>query len=124
MARKRFEGRFIRNTGGEWVATYYEGHLWDLRGDWIGWVEDNGDVYKSDGEWVGHLIDDNRIIRRRTDRRHTLREDIPEPPPKPDFPARAPLAPIFRELTYSEVDVMEEDPNVFKRLSDRKPDMK
>jgi hypothetical protein len=124
MAKKpKFPGQYIWDSYGDWVATLLDGHIWDLRGIWIGWVEENGDVYKSDGEWIGTLSKDSRILRKRTANRRELRNDMPSPPPKPELPARAPLPPSFSELSYSVIDVLEEDPSIFKRLSDRRPDM-
>jgi hypothetical protein len=122
--KKRDNHTFIWNTYGDWVATLIEGHLYDLRGTWVGWVEENKDVYKGDGEWLGKLSDDRRILRKRTASRRPLREDIPDQPEeKPDLPVRAPLPPTFAELTFSDIDVLEEDPDAFKQISDLKPDM-
>ncbi len=118
----KFEGRFIWNTHGDWIATLVGGHLWDPAGNWIGWVEGE-DVYKADGEWVGTLSRDGRILRRRSELRHDLHPHIPPMPPKPDLPALPPLPPLFAELSHSVVDVLERDPDIFKRLSDRRPDM-
>lgn len=122
MARIRFDGTFIRNTAGDWIAVEQDGHIWDLRGEWIGWIEGDQDVYKVDGEWVGQLHKDGRIIRKRTDRRRDLNV-APARPEPPEIPVRAPLPPAFTELTFSQIDVLEEDPDAFKKLSDLRPDM-
>jgi hypothetical protein len=48
---------------------------------------------------------------------------VPPRLPKPDrFPARAPLPPQNAELGFDKIDVLEEDPNIFKRISDLTPD--
>ncbi len=122
MARPKRDHEFIWNTYGDWVATLKDGHLWDPAGLWLGWVE-GVDVYKADGEWIGVLSKDFRIIRKRTERRRELRDDIPPKPPRPELPGRAPLPPQFAELSYSEIDVLDEDPDIFKRLSDLRKDM-
>ena len=122
MARKPRDHDFVWNTYGDWIATLKEGFLWDPSGLWLGWVED-GDVYKADGEWVGRLSKDFRILRKRTARRRDLREDIPRKPERPSLPGRCPLPPSFAELSYSEIDVIEEDPDIFKKLSDMRKDM-
>ena len=114
---------FVYNTSGDWVATRAGEHLWDPTGQWVGWVEGN-DVYKRDGEWIGELSRDGRILRKRTAVHRPLRTDIPSPPNKPDdLPGRAPPPPLISELTFSIVDVTEEDPELFKRISDLRPDM-
>ena len=114
--------RFIWNTYGDWVLTLIDTYLWDLNRQWVGWL-DGDDVYTTDGEWVGKLSRDSRIIRKRAAARPPLRKDIPPKPPKTDLPGRCPLPPSFAELTFSEIDVMDEDPEIFKRLSDMRPDM-
>jgi hypothetical protein len=39
------------------------------------------------------------------------------------LPARAPLPPQNGDITYDIVDVLEEDPDIFKRVSDRRKDI-
>jgi|YNPNPStandDraft_1061719.scaffolds.fasta_scaffold53542_3 hypothetical protein len=119
---KTMKPRHIWNTHGDWVATLVGIHIWDMTGSWVGWL-DGDDVYKVDGEWIGKLSRDMRIVRKRSAPRRPLRNDIPPKPEKPALPARAPLPPSFSELAFSEIDVLEEDPDIFKRLSDMRPDM-
>lgn len=114
--------RFIWNTYGDWMATLIDGFIWDLGGFWVGWM-DGDEVFTTDGEWVGTLSRDSRILKKRSAPRPPLRTDIPPKPTKPDLPGRPPLPPSFSELTYSTIDVMDEDPEVFKRLSDMRKDM-
>lgn len=117
---------YIWNTYGDWVGTLVDDHIWDLTGLRVAWVDPETrekDVWRADGEWIGNLSRDNRILRKRTARRRPLRDDIPQPPPKPELPVRATLPPSFAELQYSEIDVLEEDPQIFKKLSDMRPDM-
>jgi hypothetical protein len=114
--------RFIFNTAGDWVATLVDRFIWDLTAAWVGWM-DGDEVYTTDGEWVGTLSRDSRILRKRAAPRPPLRTDVPPKPPKPDLPGRAPLPPSFSELAFSMVDILEEDPEIFKRLSDMRPDM-
>jgi hypothetical protein len=113
---------FVWNTSGDWVATRIGDYIWDQAKQWVAWL-DGDDVYTKDGEWIGKLSRDSRILRQRAAVRRPLRTDIPPEPDKPDIPVRAPLPPMFQELTYSLVDVLEEDPEVFKRISDMRPDM-
>jgi len=110
----------IYATNGEWVALLQESYLYDTRGEWVGWLEGK-DVYTRDGEYAGFLSDDGRILRERISRHHPLRS-APPAPPKIRPPSRVPLAPMFAELPWKLVDVFEEDPNIFKRISDLRPD--
>ncbi|MHB8629778.1 MAG: 4-fold beta flower protein [Aggregatilineales bacterium] len=115
---------FIYDTHGDWLATRIGTYIFDGRGDWVGFVEDRT-VYTSDGEWVGDLSKDGRILRKRTAARLTLNSRVPPKPAlkKADMPGRAPLPMQMAELRFDTIDVLEEDPEVFKRLSDRRPDM-
>jgi hypothetical protein len=115
---------FVFDTAGDWHATILNGCIFDLRGDYIGFIRnENHDVYTQVGEWVGNLYPDGRIIRQRNiDRPPLLKNVPPKPTAKPKLPASAPLAPLPGDLGYSKIDVMEWDPEVFKRLSDLVPD--
>jgi hypothetical protein len=114
---------FIFDTRGDWYATKIGEFIYGTRGDYIGFMEGE-EVYKRDGEWLGRLSKDGRILRKRTVRRRDLHPNPPPTPPKPDkLPPRAPLPPMMAELDFSTVDVLDEDPDIFKRISDLKPDM-
>lgn len=115
---------FIYNTAGEWLATKMGVYIFDVRGDYIGYVlTDDHDVYTTSGEWIGNLYPDGRIIRKRNYTRRPLMKDLPPKPAKPEkLPSRAPLQQIPGDLGYDKVDVMEWDEEVFKRLSDLIPD--
>ena len=114
---------FIFDTHGDWQATLIGVYLYNTRGEYIGYLE-GGDVLKADGEWIGRLSKDGRILRKRTERRHELHPNPPPKQPRPErLPARAPLPPMMAELDFSTVDALEEDPEIFKRISDLRPDM-
>lgn len=114
---------FIYDTRGDWCATKIANAIYDTRGEYVAFLED-GEVYKRDGEWIGRLSKDGRILRKRTELRRELHENPPPRPEKPErLPARAPLPPMTAELDYSIVDVLDEDPEIFKRISDQRPDM-
>ncbi len=114
---------FIFDTYGDWQATKFGDFLFSTRGEYLAYLED-GEVYKRDGEWLGRLSKDGRILRKRTERRRTLHPNPPSAPPKPDkLPPRAPLPPMMAELDFSTIDVLEEEPDIFKRVSDLRPDM-
>ena len=115
---------FLFDTAGDWHGTIIGGFVYDPRGDAIGWVESVA-VYTFDGEWVGDVHKDGRILRKRAGKKRPLH---PTPPQRPkgkpaNMPARAPLPPQNAEIGYDSVDVLEEDPEIFKRVSDRRQDM-
>lgn len=115
---------FVFDTHGDWQATIIGVYVFDSRGEWVGFLEGRT-VYTRDGEWVGDLSKDSRILRKRASQRPPLNRNIPPKPPlgKRDLPGRAPLPPQMSELRYDTVDVLEEEPDVFKKLSDRRPDL-
>lgn len=115
---------FIYDTAGDWQATKIGSVLFDARGDYIGFVQNEDyDVYTASGEWIGALSHDGRIIRKRNAPRQQLLTTVPPKPPKPEkLPARAPLPPQTGDLGFDKIDVLEWDPEVFKRLSDLTPD--
>lgn len=114
---------FIFDTRGEWHATKIGIFIYDTRGEYVAFLE-NEDVYKRDGEWMGRLSKDGRILRKRTELRRDLHPNPLSRPARPNnLPARSPLPPMMAELDFSTVDVLDEDPESFKRISDQRPDM-
>ncbi len=114
---------FIFDTAGEWHATALNWYIFDQRGDYIGFIRNESyDVYTTSGEWIGSLYADGRIIRNRNVDRPPLLKQLPAKPPKPKLPARSPLAPLPGDLGFSKLDVLEWDPEIFKRISDLTPD--
>jgi hypothetical protein len=95
-------------------------YLYDTYGEWAGWVEGK-DAYTRDGEYAGFLSNDGRLLRERVRRRRAIRP-APPPPPKLKPPSKVPLAPMFSELPWNQVDVFEENPDFFRHISELKPD--
>ncbi len=115
---------FIYDTHGDWQATRIEQYIFDGRGEYIGFLEGRA-VYTRDGEWVGDLSKDGRILRKRAGAKKPLNTNFPIKPTqkKSDLPGRAPLPQQMAEIGYDTIDVLEENPEVFKRLSDRRKDI-
>ena len=110
----------IYATSGEWVALVHDGYLYDTYGEWVGWL-DGKDVYTRDGEYAGFVSDDARILRERIRQSRKLRA-APSAPPKIKTPSTVPLSPMFAELPWKYVDVFEENPDLFKHISQLRPD--
>ncbi len=114
---------FIYDTRGEWHATVLNWYIFDGRGDYIGFVRNETyDVYTTSGEWIGNIFHDGRIVRNKNVDRPPLLKRLPSKPPRAKLPPRAPLPPMNAELGFSRIDVLDWDPEVFKRLSDLIPD--
>ena len=115
--------KYIYSTAGDWVALLDEGVrcLYDTTGDLIGWL-DGEEVYTRDGVYAGFVSRDGRVLRERIRKQRPIRSVPAAVPTKVRPPASAPLAPLFAELPWSQVDVFEEEPEVFKFISELRPD--
>jgi hypothetical protein len=81
-------------------------YIFNRMGDWIGFITSQREIYSVLGFYVGYLTDDKRILGRRVT--NTLKPRL-KPPPFPGKvypPATVPLAPMMRELTHSQIDVL------------------
>ncbi len=81
-------------------------YLFNRTGDWIGFITPQREIYSVLGFYVGYLMDDKRIIGRRVTNTLKPRLKPPPPPGKIYPPATVPLAPLMRELTHSQIDVL------------------
>ena len=83
-------------------------YLYNVQGEWIGWVTKDRLVYSVLGNYVGVLTNDPRIIRRDSDgERPKLK-----PPPHPGrlkAPPSVPLAPMMSDISMGYTDVLLKD---------------
>lgn len=86
--------------------------LYNLEGEWIGWVTPDRDVYSTLGFYVGYLGKDPRILRKRTYDFTNPPHPLPNRPSRLIPPATIPLAPMMAELTYDTLDVLLEWPEL------------
>ena len=101
----------IYTTRGEHAAFFENGYLFNLTGEWIGFVDTrNGYVYSVLGEYVGYVNRDGRILRKRAMDETVPRRPMPPPPPRPKLLSSVPLAPMMGDLSFDTVDVLEEMP--------------
>jgi hypothetical protein len=115
---------FIFDSAGKWHATVLNNIIWDARGRYLGFVRGaDYDVYTAAGEWIGQLMPDGRIIRKRVyDRQPELGLKKLRPRRPRNLPPNAPMPPSAAALRYHYVDVLEWDPDVFNRGRDHQPD--
>ncbi len=104
----------IYTSSGDLGAYLAYPYIYNPQGEWIGWVTPEREVYSILGHYVGWLSDDPRILRKRSYDFSKPRRTPPPPPPRIRVPATVPLPPMMSELTYTTVDVLEEEP---ERLS-------
>jgi len=109
----------LYTSRGRWAATLLaNGHLYNERGDWIGWVERDSRVYSVSGRYVGELSRDFRILRKRAlDAVNGARHTPPErPAERITLPANMPLPPLFGEIGFDTIDVLDEQPELLHTL--------
>jgi hypothetical protein len=100
----------IYNSKGDAEALLAYPCLFNRVGEWIGFITPQREVYSVIGEYVGYLTDDRRILRKRATSSLKAQKTPPPPPQKIQPPATIPLAPLMKELTYSTMDVLLEEP--------------
>jgi hypothetical protein len=110
----------IYRTDGQWMAILYQCNLFDTMGEWLGWL-DGHDIYTRDGEYVGYVSQDGRLLRQRIMPYRKRRRPPTQCPPF-KAPETIPLPPMFAELSYSVIDVFEEQPEAFGLVSELRPD--
>jgi hypothetical protein len=106
----------IYTTKGDADAFLQYPYIFNRNGEWIGFVAPNRDVYSVLGNYIGALTNDPRIVRKRTLEEIPPRVAPPPPPQKASPPAMSPLAPMMSELSYSLMDVLQDDPEKLHTL--------
>ena len=102
----------IYNSRGEIGALLSFPFIYNLTGEWIGWVTPERTVYSVHGHYVGMLTKDPRIVRKRETATTVQRMTPPARPPAIRPPARLPLAPQLPELGTQMIDVLEDAPDL------------
>ena len=101
----------IYTTRGDLGAYLQYPYLYNAIGEWIGWVTPQKEVYSVMGSYVGWLARGPRIIRNRSYDFSKPHIEPPQPPPRITVPATVPLPPMMSELTFTHVDVLDEEPH-------------
>lgn len=94
---------------GEYVGFINNGHIFDSQSAYLGWVEDDGKVWRKDGHYVGQLVDDNYILKNTT-----VIDPIPRIPRIPPIPPIPPIPAINRIGKISKISWTD----VFDHLSE------
>jgi hypothetical protein len=106
----------IYTTRGDVGAYLQYPYLFNQQGEWIGWVAKDKVVFSVLGSYVGFIGSGPRILRHKGDDNTHPRMRPPLPPQRTIPPATVPLAPLFPELSYDEVDVLLERPDLLHTL--------
>lgn len=87
-------------------------NVYNINGEWIGWVTPDRKVYSVHGQYAGYMTNDPRILRKLSDSFEQPRLTPPSRPASIRIPATVPLAPMMSELTQGLIDVLEDDPDL------------
>ncbi len=101
----------VYTTSGTLGALMKYPYLYNPQGEWIGWVTSNRQVYSVHGHYVGWLSKDPRVLRKRIIDHSQPARKPPLRPPSLRPPVTIPLPPLMPELQFSEVDVLDDEPN-------------
>ncbi len=101
----------IYTSSGDLGAMMIYPYIFNTRGEWIGFITQDKDIYSVLGHYVGYLGDGPRILRKRTYDFDKPKLDPPRPPASITRPATMPLAPLMPELPFSVIDILDEEPN-------------
>jgi len=101
----------IYTSRGDLGAYLVYPYIFNQNGEWVGWVTGKREVYSVLGSYIGWLSDDPRILRKRSYDFSKPRKAPPQPPKRIRVAATVPLAPMMPEITYTTVDVLEEEPD-------------
>jgi hypothetical protein len=102
----------LYSTLGKWSGLLDYPFLFNVQGEWIGWVTEDRKVYDVNGLYVGWLSKDRRILRRRNPSPEKRRLPPPDPPTFIRAPSTIPLAPLMSELSFGVIDVFDEEPDL------------
>ena len=104
----------IFTTKGDIGAFLAYPYIFSFEGEWIGWISPERIIYSTHGHYVGWLAGGPRILRKLSDDNYT-RSRVDIIPPftlKINPPASSPLPPLMSELTYGEIDVLMDRPEL------------
>ena len=102
----------VYTSHGDTGAIMVDPYIFNLAGEWIGWVDEENTVYSVHGHYVGKLTKDPRIIRKREWGYGRERRKPPPPPSRISPPAHFPLAPSLPEIPTFMIDVLEDYPEL------------
>src|SRR4030065_2146073 len=103
----------IYTTAGDVGAFLVYPYIFSCEGDWIGWISPDRYVYSTHGHYVGWLASGPRILRKLEDGYARPKMDIIPPfTLKISTPALSPLSPMMVELTFGEMDVLQDNPDL------------
>jgi hypothetical protein len=80
----------IFKWSGEYSGFILDGHVFDARSHYLGWVDEDGTVWHRTGRYVGEVVEENYILRNTSQAPRAARAALvtPAAPASPAAPAR------------------------------------
>lgn len=115
----------IYTSDGDFEAYLVYPHLFNMLGEWIGYVNPEKEVYSVHGNYAGWLSDDPRILRKKSYDFSKPQLTPPEAHFKVPVPGGAPLPPMMADLTFDTIDVLQDEPDKLHPLDggELRPDL-
>ncbi len=89
---------------GVYAGFFKNDRLFDRFGRYLGWCDAQGSVWKYDGEWLGHVVEQNYLAR---DLRALSQRRPPQVPPVPAQPPMPPTPRVARAVRPNCCDPLE-----------------
>ena len=103
----------IYTTTGDIGAYLVYPYIFSYEGEWIGLISPERYIYSTHGNYVGWLGEGPRILRKMEGGyTHPKVDIIPPFTLRINTPAMSPLAPMMSEMTFGEIDVLEDRPDL------------
>ena len=115
----------LYTSSGDMGAFLIYPYLFNPIGEWIGWATSKKEIFNLDGSYVGMISPDNRILRKKSIDILPPKRPLPKPPAHPRLPASIPLPPRMSELSFDQLDVLEDMPDLLHTMDagELKPDV-
>lgn len=102
--------RYLFNTAGNYVAFQQANNVFSPSTDWVGFIVGGNQLYSTDGDFLGYVLNDDRVARDKTEPKRP-RLTVMQRPPRPMRPLR-PIKPLRRlrkpRLPFPYEDVFED----------------
>ena len=98
--------RYIYNTSGEYVAFIHGENLFSPECEWLGYIKKGNEVYNTQGNFLGYVNNDDRIVRNKSEFKR-FKEFPRFRPMRPMRPARPMRRMRMPRLPYPYEDIFE-----------------
>jgi hypothetical protein len=93
--------RYLFNTSGRFVAFISGSNIFTPQSQWLGYIVNGNEFYNKGGQFVGYILDDDRVAKNSTEMpRLSQIPRIPPIPPIPPIPRlpKLPLPPPYQDV--------------------------